>query len=83
MESGEGSTIGTSQFVPFSSYSQGEQSRILKWAGHLARMEEDSSAFKIITVKRTGKRHLGKPRHRQEDNVKWIFKNRYQYEELG
>ena len=36
------------------------KSRRLRWAGHLARMEEDRSAFKILTGKPTGKRLLGK-----------------------
>jgi hypothetical protein len=40
------------------------KSRILRWAGHVARMEEGRSAFKIVTGKPTGKRLLGRPRHR-------------------
>ena len=36
----------------------------LRWAGHVARMEEGRSAFKILTGKPTGKRPLGRPRHR-------------------
>ena len=43
---------------------------ILRWAGHVTRMEEGRSAFKIITSKPTGKRPLGRPRHRWEDNVR-------------
>ena len=34
------------------------KSRRLKWAGHVARMEESRSAFKILTGKPTGKRPL-------------------------
>ena len=37
---------------------------------HVARMEEGRSAFKILTDKPTGKRPLGKPRCRWEDNVR-------------
>ena len=33
----------------------------LRWAGHVARMEEGRSAFKILTGKPTGKRPLGRP----------------------
>ena len=33
-------------------------------------MEEDRSAFKILTGKPTGKRPLGRPRRRWEDNIK-------------
>jgi hypothetical protein len=45
-------------------------SRRLKWAGHVARMEEDRSAFKILICKPTGKRPLGRPRRRWEDNIR-------------
>ena len=38
----------------------------LRWAGRVARMEEDMSAFKIITGTPVGKRPLGKPRRRWE-----------------
>ena len=55
------------------------KSRRLRWAGHVARMEEGRSAFKILTRKATGKGPLGRPRHRWEDNKI----NRYQYEELS
>ena len=41
----------------------------LRWAGHVARMEEGRSAFKILTGKPTGKRPLGRPRRRWEDNI--------------
>ena len=39
-------------------------SRRLRCAGHVARMEEGSSAFKILTGKAIGKRPLGRPRRR-------------------
>ena len=39
-------------------------------AGHVARMEEGRSAFKILTSTPTGKRSLGRPRHRWEDNIR-------------
>ena len=45
-------------------------SRRLRWAGHVARMEEGRRAFKILTGKPTGKRHLGRPRRRWEDNIR-------------
>ena len=45
-------------------------SRRLRWAGHVARMEEGRSAFKILTDKPTGKRPLGRPRRRWEDNIR-------------
>ena len=40
-------------------------------------MEEGRSAFKILTGKPTGKRPLGRPRHRWEDNF------RMDLEEIG
>ena len=46
------------------------KSRRLRWAGHIARMEEVRSAFKISTGKRVGKRPLGRPRRRWEDNIR-------------
>ena len=46
------------------------KSRRLRWAGHVARMEEGRSAFKIVTYKPTGKRPLGRPRRKWEDNIR-------------
>ena len=46
------------------------KSRRLRWAGHVARMEVGRSAFKILTGKPTGKRPLGRPRRRWEDNIR-------------
>ena len=42
------------------------KSRRLRWAGHVARVEEGRSAFKILTGTPTGKRSLGRPRRRRE-----------------
>ena len=53
------------------------KSRRLRWAGHVARMEESRSALKILTGKPTGKRPLGRPRCRWEDNI------RMDLEEIG
>ena len=50
------------------------KSRGLRWAGHVARMEKGRDAFKILTVKPTGKRPLGRPRRRWEDNIRMYFK---------
>ena len=47
-----------------------KKSRRLRWAGHVARMEEGRSAFKILTGKHTGKRLLGRPRRRWEDKIR-------------
>ena len=50
------------------------KSRRLRWAGHIARMEEYMSAFKILTGTPAGKRPLGRPRSRWEDNIRMDFK---------
>ena len=49
------------------------KSRRLRWTGHVARMEEGRSAFKIFTVKLTGKIPSGRPRCRWEDNIRMDF----------
>ena len=49
----------------------------MRWAGHIAKMEEGRSVSKILTGKPTGKRPLGKPRRRWEDNI------RMDLEEIG
>ena len=53
------------------------KSRRLKWVGHVARMEEGRSAFKILKGKPTGKIPLGRPRSGWEDNI------RMDLEEIG
>ena len=50
------------------------KSRRLRWDGRIARMEESRSAFKILAGKPTGKRPLGKPRRRWEDNIRMDLK---------
>ena len=52
------------------------KSRRLCWAEHVARMEEGSIAFKILTGKPTRKRSLGWSRHRWEDNIRMDLKER-------
>ena len=53
---------------------RGMKSRRLRWAGHVARMEECRSAFRILTGTYTGKRSLQRPRRRWEDNIKMDYK---------
>ena len=45
------------------------KSRRLRWAGHAARMDENRTAYKILIGKPDGKRPLGRPRRRWEDNI--------------
>ena len=53
------------------------KARRLRWAGHVARMEEGRNAIKISTGKPTGRRPLGRSRRRWEDNI------RIDLEEIG
>ena len=41
----------------------------MKWAGHVAKMKDGRSAFKILAGKIIGKRSFGRPRRRWEDNI--------------
>ena len=42
----------------------------MRWAGHVARMEEGRDVHKVLVGKSEGKRPLGRPRSRSEDNIK-------------
>ena len=46
----------------------------LRWTGHVARMEEGRRTFKILTGNPIGKRPLGRPRRRWEDNIRMKLK---------
>jgi hypothetical protein len=46
------------------------KSRRLRWAGHVARMGERRGAYRAIVGKPEGRRPLGRPRRRWEDNIK-------------
>ena len=48
--------------------------RLLRWAGHEARMEEDRNAVKILTGKHTGNMPLGRPRRRWKDDIRMYHK---------
>ena len=52
-------------------------SRRLRWAGHVTRMEEGGSTFEILTGKPTGMGPLGRPGCRWKDNIRMNF------EEIG
>ena len=45
-------------------------SRKLKWARHVARMEEKVGTYRVLVGKSEGKSPLGRPRRRQEGNIK-------------
>jgi hypothetical protein len=42
----------------------------MSWAGHVARMGEDRGMHRLLVGKSEGKRPLGRPRRRWEDNIK-------------
>jgi hypothetical protein len=46
------------------------KSRRMKWAGHVAGMGEKRQAYRILVGRCEGRRPLGRPRHRWEDNIK-------------
>jgi hypothetical protein len=46
------------------------KSRAMRWAGHVARMRENSKAYRILVVKPEGRRQLGRPRRRCVGNIK-------------
>jgi hypothetical protein len=46
------------------------KSRRMRWAGHVAGRGENRSAYRIFVGKPEGKRPLGRPRRRWEDDIK-------------
>jgi hypothetical protein len=42
----------------------------MRWAGHVARMGKDRSVYRVLVEKPEGKRPLGRPRRRREDDIK-------------
>jgi len=46
------------------------KSRRTRQAGHVARMEEGRSLYRVLVGKPEGRRPLGRPRRRWEDNIK-------------
>jgi hypothetical protein len=45
-------------------------SKRMRWAGHVARMGDKRSAYRILVGKPEGERPLGRPRRRWVDNIK-------------
>jgi hypothetical protein len=42
----------------------------MRWAGHVARREEGRGVYRVLIWRPEGKRSLGRPRDRWEDNIK-------------
>jgi hypothetical protein len=51
-------------------YTSPIKSRTLRWAGHVARVGERRGAYRALVGKREGRRPLGRPRRRWENNIK-------------
>jgi hypothetical protein len=45
------------------------KSRRMRWAGHVARMEEGRGVYRVLIGRPEGKRPLGRPKRRWEDNI--------------
>ena len=45
------------------------KSRRMRWAGHVARMEEGRGVHKVLVGKLEGNSPLGRPRRRWDDNI--------------
>jgi hypothetical protein len=46
------------------------KSRRMRWAGHVARTMEGRGVYRVLVGRPEGKRPLGRPRRRWEDNIK-------------
>jgi len=50
------------------------KSRRMKWMGHVAYMGERRGVYRLLLGKPEGKRPLGRPRHRWEIILRWVFR---------
>ena len=73
MMNGEGSTVRNVIVCTVHLIVRLIKSRKLRWAGNVARMEKGRSPFKILKGTPRGKRPLGRPRRRWEDNIQWTL----------
>ena len=46
------------------------KSRIMRWAGHVARMGEERGVYRVLVGKPEGRRPLERPRRRWVDNIR-------------
>ena len=46
------------------------KSRIMRWVGHVACMGERTGIYRVLVGKPEGKRPLGRPKRRWENNIK-------------
>jgi hypothetical protein len=52
------------------------KARRLRWAGHVARMGDGRGVYRVLVGRLKGKRSLGRPRRRWEDNIKLDLRER-------
>jgi hypothetical protein len=50
------------------------KSRRMRWAGHVARTGEGKGVYRFLVGRPEGKRPLGRPRRRWEDNIKMVLR---------
>jgi hypothetical protein len=48
---------------------------MMRWTGHVARMKEGRSVYKVSVRRPEGKRPLGIPTRKWEDNIKMEFRD--------
>jgi hypothetical protein len=58
------------------------KSRRMRWAGHVARMEEGRGVYGVLVGRPKGMRPLGGPRRRWEDNIKMDLRETGRWSEL-
>jgi hypothetical protein len=46
------------------------KSRRMRWAGHVARMGEERTVYRLLLGEPEGKRPLGRPRRRRRDSIR-------------
>jgi hypothetical protein len=46
------------------------KSRSMRWVGHVARVREGRGVYRVLVGKPEGKRLLGRPKRRWEDNIR-------------
>jgi hypothetical protein len=51
------------------------KSRILRWAGHVARMREERNVYQVLIGKSEGKRPLGRSSRRWQDGTRMDFRD--------
>jgi hypothetical protein len=62
----------------------------MRWAGHVARMGEESKVYRVLVGKPEGKKQLGRLRRRWEDGIRtdteeirWDFTNGFSWLRIG